>query len=134
MAQIMTNFIDAFKDEFVALTNNENNFDTLLNAYNTYCNEENGGANYIFDMDNKKDLICLIDGGMTTKDIIDIVDRQKAKYVILNQNQNYVPLRKDEIVKCFRAYCYEITETIITFPYIEEYKNVYQIVIEKLRN
>ena len=44
-------------------------FGDALKAFNTYQEQECDGANYIFDLRDKEDLICCIKGGMTAKEI-----------------------------------------------------------------
>lgn len=56
----------------------------LVNAYNTYCDNERDGAGYIFDLDNKDDLSCLIKGGHTLKLLYE--SRQQGRYAICDRN------------------------------------------------
>lgn len=45
----------------------------LLGVYNTYQDEERGGLDYIFDFQNKEDLVTCIQGGLTAEELAELV-------------------------------------------------------------
>lgn len=56
----------------------------VLAAYNRYQEDEHDGANYIFNIDNVDDLKCCVDGGLTAKEIHDMV-KLNCKYFIFGR-------------------------------------------------
>lgn len=44
----------------------------VLYAYNKYQENERDGVDYIFNINNKEDLKCCVDGGLTARDITDM--------------------------------------------------------------
>ena len=129
MKEAIANLTKESEKSFIALVNQDEHFNLVLSAYNTYCNEEKDGADYIFDLENKNDLIFLIKGGMKTEDIVSLVGDRKSRYIVINERYQYVPMSIDRIKSNIKMYAYEIMESVIYFPYIEEYKNVYQKII-----
>lgn len=51
----------------------------VLAAYNRYQEDEHDGDNYIFNIDDVDDLKCCVDGGLTAKEIYDMV-KLNCKY------------------------------------------------------
>lgn len=45
----------------------------LLGVYNTYQNDERDGVDYIFDFQNKEDLVTCIQGGLTAEELAELV-------------------------------------------------------------
>ena len=45
----------------------------LLCVYNTHQEEERGGVDYIFDFQNKEDLVSCIQGGLTAEELAELV-------------------------------------------------------------
>ena len=50
----------------------------VLNAYNTYQEEERDGVDYIFNINNPEDLKCCIEGGMTAKQVAWLYDQSQV--------------------------------------------------------
>ena len=96
----------------------------VLDAYNTYQNEERDGVDYIFDINNPDDLQCCIAGGMTAKEVAWLYEQSQVNttpffYFGVNYQQpkpiaNYKALVTnlinwlDEILPCVLAYSYLI--------------------------
>ena len=51
----------------------------LLGVYNTYQDEERGGVDYIFDFQNKEDLVTCIQGGLTAEELAELVFFHKGR-------------------------------------------------------
>lgn len=79
------------KDLREKATYNNDLFIMMLNAYNTWQEDENDGVDYIFDIDNKEDTICCLQGGMNVSDIVriynEMTDNKHSGY--FNFGQNY---------------------------------------------
>ena len=94
----------------------------VLDAYNTYQNEERDGIDYIFDINNPDDLQCCVAGGMTAKDVAWLYEEFQVNttpwfYFGVNYEHpkpivNYKALVTnlinwlDEILPCVLAYSY----------------------------
>ena len=58
------------------LRNNTNGvLNMVLNAYNRFQEDERGGVDYIFDLNNQNDLKCMVDGGLTASEIAWALDK-----------------------------------------------------------
>ena len=57
----------AFHEHDVSMINR------LLCVYNTHQEEERGGVDYIFDFQNKEDLVTCIQGGLTAEELAELV-------------------------------------------------------------
>lgn len=97
----------------------------MLNAYNRYCEDEMNGANYIFDMNKQKDFICLVKGGMT------LVDAQRLGQCrfLIERDKQYVVLNQASVINCMLGLLDEIVECILKYPFVEEYKIIYQMFV-----
>ena len=51
------------------LRNGNGTLDMVLNAYNRFQEDERGGVDYIFNINNQNDLKCMVDGGLTASEI-----------------------------------------------------------------
>lgn len=66
------------------LSNDVQMINRLLGVYNTYQEDERNGVDYIFDLQNKEDLVTCIQGGLTAEELAELV----AKYNCGN-GENY---------------------------------------------
>ena len=56
---------------------NEDVFEMVLAAHNLYCEDEKDGTDYIFNINNSDDLKCLVNNGMTAKEVATIYNDSK---------------------------------------------------------
>ena len=78
METIIKSLINEIKKNIVNdIENNGVLFKAAIAAYNTYQEEERDGVEYLFDLNNKEDLKCCIDGGMSAKDIHHLYEEYK---------------------------------------------------------
>lgn len=95
----------------------------VLQAYNTYQEEERDGVDYIFNINDAEDLKCCIDGGMTAKEIhalYESYNRNGVPYFYFGVNHT-----KPKVISSISALC----RNLITFlpdvlPYVLAYPNV----------
>lgn len=110
----------------------------VLNAYNAYQEDERDGVDYIFDLTNQDDLKCVVNGGMTAKEIGELYMGSQvnhSQYFMCGCNYpkalaiaNWEMLR--EIIMAFLD---EVIEKVVTFPYVRGYKELYgKYVTEKV--
>ena len=91
----------------------------VLDAYNAYQEQERDGVDYIFNIHNREDLACCVDGGLTAKEIAALYNASKkttpyfffgvnheTPMVIINEDVLKTHLIKslDEIIPCVVAY------------------------------
>lgn len=123
------NAVDAFVKEIVngieLDCNAGRNFEHLLAAYNRYQEDERDGVDYIFDINRKEDLNCCIEGGMTAREIADII-QSKHEYFFFGQNHpNAVCLGFEGIFSQVKSIASDFANKIVRYPYVEEYKELY---------
>ena len=101
-------------------------FNMLLKAYNRVQEDECDSVDYLFNLDNKDDLICCIQGGLTIKEIINIHDGIGTNYFFFGYNHEKVRgLLHIELL----AQIYNFIDTIVHFmfayPQVKEYHDLY---------
>ena len=100
----------------------------LLCVYNTHQEEERGGVDYIFDFQNKEDLVTCIQGGLTAEELAELVAKfhdgsgevktttflfgcnHEVPYLLTySALKNALLGNADEIVECMLKYpfCYD---------------------------
>lgn len=103
----------------------------VLNAYNTYQEDERNGVDYIFDLTNQDDLKCVVNGGMTAKEIGELYMGSQvnhSQYFLFGCNYTKaVPIanwetRRERIM----GFLDEVIEKVVTFPYIKGYRELYE--------
>ena len=133
MSKSMYNFVSNCTTAFQTLINNANNLSLVLDAYNSYCNEEQYGEGYIYNLDNKYDVMILLQGGMATETLVKLYHEHKCRYIrILNENE-YEVMNVENVILTINSIAFNIMESIILFPYIEPYKKIYLQVINFMR-
>ena len=50
----------------------------LVDAHNTFCENELDGQGYLFDINKQEDLVCVTKGGLTAKEIAAIYTRSQS--------------------------------------------------------
>ena len=66
------------------LSNDEKRVHTLaivLKAYNDFQESERDGVDYIFDLNNREDLKCCVEGGMTAQEICGLWLGSQSKHL-----------------------------------------------------
>lgn len=111
-------------------------FDMLIKAYNRVQEDECDGVDYLFNLDNKDDLICCIKGGLTAKDIFNLYNTIGTQYFFFGYNHKVLrPILKIELDVQIYSFIETIVEYMFAYPYISEYKDLYTyFVTNKLIN
>ena len=128
MKEVVMKFMCEFEAEFLNIL--KNNCQSLLPSYNSTCENEFGGAGRIFDIENGQDLTELISRGMTAK--ILCKHYPNSRFVYISTKGEFVYFNESDIVVSIKANSHEVVKHIITCPYIEENKHIYELIIEKL--
>lgn len=121
MIEELSNFLTEFSKD---------NLEIALAAYNTHCDEELGGTNYIYDLRKKSDLVRIADEGITANKIASIILEENSHFVIY-YNNDFLSLVDSDVINNIKAASYNIAESIVLFPYIESYKKIYERFVTK---
>ena len=108
-------------------------FNLVFDAYNEYQESERDGVDYIFNMDNKDDLIACIKGGLTPEHIHGMIENKKRGstnffYYGINhpipEQLTFAGLKLNLI-----AYLDEIVDFIIAYPFDGACRELYTILV-----
>lgn len=103
----------------------------FLKAYNRYQEDERDGVDYIFNINNKDDLITCIQGGLTADEIVKFHNRVKSwvnptpHFLFGCNHKEMKPMGRDNIIDAIVAVLDELIENIVAYPWVEEYRAVY---------
>lgn len=112
------------------LNNNEEIRTLLLKAYNRYQEAERDGANYIFNINDKDDLKCCIECGLTAYDIVAIVGKNPNAMFLFGANHD-VPLVLSEqgIDDMILAHLDDMLPCMLAYHETEGYLELYDYLI-----
>lgn len=83
MKKAINDFTTAVQDELCRLLTTPNEMEKILPiaiaAFNAYSEDVMDGANYIFDINNHDDFLCLVKGGMTAEETSGIYQAQATE-------------------------------------------------------
>jgi len=109
-------------------------YDTLmmvLAAYNDYQESERDGVDYIFDINDKDDVICCMSGGMTTEEVAKLWQGSQvnhSQYFFFGCNyETPKPIENLETLKRHLVgWLDEVMFDVLAYPYAyESYKALY---------
>ena len=122
---------ERIKDEIV---DNDEMLNAVLHAYNQWQEDERDGADYIFSLDNQKDLECLVRGGMTAKEIcgLELKNGHTNSYTkYFFYGQNHYPA---EQIKDNEQLIFILTDSLYLLrPYVflnpSSYRELYELLM-----
>lgn len=103
----------------------------VLAAYNDFQESERDGVDYIFNIDNRDDLKCCVDGGMTAQDICGLWLGSQSKhlqyfYFGCNYPQPQPINTWKELRMNLVAWLDELLPNVLAYPYAyQSYKDIY---------
>lgn len=101
-------------------------FTTLLDAYNRYQENERDSVDYIFNLNKKDDVMVMLEGGLELNDLSYLLNGQK-QYLLFGANHPLpTQLSKDDVKTAIFAHLYDIVQNVIAYPFIEEYRDIYE--------
>lgn len=110
-------------------------FNLVFDVYNEYQESEHDGLDYIFNLDNKDDLIACIKGGLTAEQIHEMVANNTmglkyTKFFFYGTNHP-IPeqITFKELKTNLIAYLDEIVDYIIAYPFDGACRELYTILI-----
>lgn len=107
-------------------------FQMVLAAYNDYQETERDGVDYIFDVDNTEDVICCLNGGMTSKEFSKLWDGSQSthcRYFLFGYNYNGAKAfnTDDEVVENLISWLDDVLADVLAYPYSNDsYKELYR--------
>ena len=126
------NFIDEFVGKIendvkreLATTSGDNGKEFLgimLRSFNTYCEQQRNGIDYLFDINNSEDLKCCCEGGLGAKDIarlyINFVRNHNTPLFAYDENHRHPELVPSwyEAAHIFSAFAREIVIDMLAYP------------------
>lgn len=108
-------------------------FNLVFDAYNEYQESERDGVDYIFNMDNKVDLVTCIKGGLTPVHIhrmVENIKRGKTNFFFYGINHP-IPeqLTFSGLKLQLTAYLDEIVDFVIAYPFDGACRELYTILV-----
>lgn len=100
----------------------------FLKAYNRFQEDERDGADYIFNLNEKDDLMICIDGGLKLNDIVSLA-QQKATYFMFGVNHTEpLPIKTmEELASILYAHANEVVTYALAYvTRCEEYQALYE--------
>ena len=109
----------------------------VLNAYNTYQEEERDGVDYIFNINNPEDLKCCIEGGMTAKQVAWLYDQSQVNttpffYFGVNYEKPKPIANWEALIINLINWLDNILPCVLAYPYsLKSYEELYKACITK---
>ena len=106
-------------------------FKMVLAAYNDYQESERDGVDYIFDIEDTKDVICCLKGGMTTQEVSELwvgSQNNHATYFFYGYNHNGSKTFADckEVADFLSTWLDDVLADVVAYPYsYDSYKELY---------
>lgn len=106
-------------------------FKMVLAAYNDYQESEQDGVDYIFDIDNTKDVICCLKGGMTSQEFCGLFlgsNGRHSKYFLYSYNYNGSKtfVNYEEVADFLSTWLDDVLADVVAYPYsYDSYKELY---------
>lgn len=117
------------------LDNNGELLQLVLNAYNTYQEEERDGVDYIFNINNIEDLKCCVKGGMTAKQVGWMYNESQVNttplfYFGVNYEEPKPIATWDEVVTNMINWLEDVLPCVIAYPYaLKSYEELYKVCV-----
>jgi hypothetical protein len=130
--ELLENLEVKIKHDFLK-TDDKELFDMMLNAYNYYQESERCGVDYIFDLNNKDDLTCLVDSGsLNARMIAELYNDSQVNttsYFLYGENYE-MPMKFATIYDVKLAICEILGDMllyVLAYPFVKgAYKEVYE--------
>ena len=111
-------------------------FNLVLDVYNEYQESERDGADYIFDLNKKEDLIVCIKGGLTARMVPELVNKLDdgfTQYFYFGYNHpTPIPIKFKNLKLNLYKYLDELVDYIIAYPFDSACRKLYTILITNL--
>ena len=107
----------------------------VLDAYNTYQEEERDGVDYIFDINKPEDLKCCIENGMTAQEVAWLYEQSQVNTTPLFYFGVNYPKPKpignyEELVTNLINWLDNVLPCVLAYPYLlKGYEELYKVCI-----
>ena len=107
----------------------------VLNAYNTYQEEERDGVDYIFDINKPEDLKSCIEGGMSAKDVSWLYNQSQVNttplfYFGVNYEKPKPIANYDALVVDLINWLDDVLPCVLAYPYLHKsFEKLYTLYI-----
>lgn len=139
MEKIINNMVEEIKSRIIrdlkCYSNSSigrNALQMVLDAYNSYQEEEREGVDYLFNINNKEDLITCIKGGMTSNEIAWLYTQSKVVnttplfYFGVNYETPKPVANWESLIKNLIGWLDDILTNVIAYPYaLDSYRKLY---------
>lgn len=105
-------------------------FDMVFRAYNDFQENERMGVDYIFNIENKDDVIECLNCGLTTKDVAKLYNESQVnttKYFFYHQYNHPTPepITWENLRQLMVDELEAILYAVIAYPWVESYREIY---------
>ena len=107
----------------------------VLDAYNTYQEEERDGVDYIFDINKPEDLKCCIEGGMTAKEVAWLYEQSQVNttpffYFGVNYQHPKPIMNYNALMSNLVAWLDNVLPCVLAYPYLlKSYEKLYKVCV-----
>ena len=107
----------------------------VLDAYNTYQEEERDGVDYIFDINKPEDLKCCIEGGMTAKEVAWLYEQSQVNttpffYFSVNYQHPKPIMNYNALMSNLVAWLDNVLPCVLAYPYLlKSYEKLYKVCV-----
>ena len=138
MEAIIKNLVDAICEKIKndlndVKTSSTTTLDVLIESYNTYQEEERDGVDYLFNLLDREDLACCVEGGLDASEIARLYNKfcegQSTTMFMFGCNHKKPELISswEQVRDCVCVYLDEIVTQMIKYP--QTYRILYDAYI-----
>ena len=125
---------------FKNITTKSNYYEVLitdiLDAYNNFQNERRFGVDYIFNLRNNEDIICILQTGLSVQRIYDLINSarfESSPFFFYGENHSELKLlTRKQFISQMEGHFYEIVMNVLENPFYGSNKNFYEKYISPL--
>lgn len=108
----------------------------ILDAYNNFQNEKRFGVDYIFNLKNNEDIICILQTGLSVQRIYELISSarfESTPFFFYGENHSELKLlTRKQFISQMEGYFYEIIMNVLENPFYGSNKNFYEKYISPL--
>lgn len=130
---IVTSLARCIKEDIRTETDGET-FNMVFRAYNKFQENERMGVDYIFNLENKNDVIECLNCGLTTKDIAKLYNESQVNtttcfFYHTSNHPTPEPLTWENLCQLMFDELDAILYAVIAYPWVESYREIYTMYV-----